>query len=211
MTIPTAAHAFYVELEQDKDWWQANRSTYTEMVEEPLKGVLQAGAKRFGGQVKLFRPHRDVRFSNDKRPLRTDAVGGLGSPDGPAIRYLRVDADGTVIGAGAPKPPREHLAAFRARLAGDPVAAGGLLDIFAKLENDGFELPDDPLRTAPRGYPADHPAIELLRRRSFGAERRLAPGALDNPDGAELIFATWTTLDPLVRWLEDAGATPRNR
>ena len=104
MRIPVEAHRFFADLEQDRTWWEAHRGDYREQVECPLTEVLTWGSGRSGGTPKLFRPVRDQRFARDGALYRTDAVAGLGGPADPGVRYLRVDAAGTTVAAGAPSP-----------------------------------------------------------------------------------------------------------
>lgn len=201
MGIPGAGNDFYARLEQDRDWWQANRAAYEADVKGPLRALLEEGAERFGGTIKIFRPHNDVRFSK-KGPLKTEAVGGLGDESTPSVLYVRINADGTFVGGGAPAPVPPRLLAIRERIAADPRAAGDLRSALAELSADGFDVPDDPLKTAPRGFDRDHDEIDLLRRRWYRAERQFPPGALAGEDGAEEVFAVWKRLDPLIDWLE---------
>lgn len=207
MIIPVDAHQFYAELRQDRAWWEAERDRYRGVVAEPIGEILEWASARFGGTPKQFRPVRDLRFSADKSsPYRTEAVAGLGGPGDPAVLYLRVAASGTIVGGGAPQPPREHLVALRDRIATSRVSADELQSILDGLAEAHFALPDDPLKTAPRGYSVDDPHIELLRRRSFAAEVTFPPGALASEPACERALAeTWERLEPLMRWLRAAA------
>lgn len=199
--IPAAASVFYRDLEQDRAWWAANRDRYRSDVEAPLRALLEEGAERFGGPVKLFRPHRDMRFSHDKSPLRAEALGGLGAPPDVAARWVRVDRTGVRIGGGAPRPSPAQLRALRERIAADPHAGSTARGVLATLHPNGYATPDDPLKTAPRGSARDHPDLDLLCRRAWMAERDFAPGELAGAEGRKQVFAVWRELEPLIAFL----------
>lgn len=191
MSIPSAASAWFQDLQQDRAWWQAHKDDYRRDVGDPLRALLDDLAEEFGGDVKLFRPHRDTRFGGP--PLRDHALGGLGKPDAIAVRYIRIDASGTVVGAGAPAPDRHRLTAIRSAVVADGAAAR------AALALPGLDLPDEPLRTAPRGIPRDAPDLDLLRRTRWTAERHLGRGTVDR----DTIRRAWHDAEPLVAWLRD--------
>jgi uncharacterized protein (DUF2461 family) len=93
---PTAALEFYEGLEADnsKAYWTSRKAVYQEHVLRPMEELLEDLAPEFGGS-KLFRPYRDIRFSNDKTPYKTHigaTVGGTG--------YVQFSADGMSAGTG---------------------------------------------------------------------------------------------------------------
>jgi uncharacterized protein (DUF2461 family) len=72
----------------------------------------------------------------------------------------------------------------------------------AKLERAGFTVGGDRLKTAPRGYPADHPRIELLRHRSLTVGRDYGfESVIHRPELVDAVRADWTATRPLVDWL----------
>ena len=76
--FPPAAFAFYAELEEPgnntRAWFDANRDRYERDVRRPVEALLASAAGEFGTHAKVFRPHRDVRFSPDKRPYKTSVA-----------------------------------------------------------------------------------------------------------------------------------------
>ncbi len=141
-----------------------------------------------------MRQHRDLRFSRDKTPYRTTAsmwAGGIGAV------YLRLSTGGLDVGGGLYEPSREQLARACQAIAEDHDAANQLAAVVQALADDGKELATESLRTAPRGFPPDHPQIELLRLRQYAALHHL-------PDTATLdeIQRTWVGVQPLLNWIE---------
>src|ERR671911_3106506 len=94
--IPAAAAEFYGELEQNntRDWWHAHSDVYAVSVKEPLAALLERLEPRFG-PGKIFRPNRDIRFSQDKSPYKT-AIGAILDQGG----YVQFSADGLAAGCG---------------------------------------------------------------------------------------------------------------
>jgi uncharacterized protein (TIGR02453 family) len=204
--------AFFAGLEADnsKAWFDARRDVYERAIREPLERLVAEARGAYGTYAKVFRANRDVRFSADKRPYRTDAVGGVADERTRVISYVRLDRDGLVAGAGWLHPDRDQLATARAAIATDAGAARELQRAFDDLAAGGFDCDGELLRTAPRGYPRDHPAIALLRRRRFAAERRFTSAAdLADPAGARAaVFGTWEAARPLTGWLASRAAPP---
>ena len=86
--IPADAVAFYAELEANntKDWWTANKERYERSVREPFAALTDALADEFG-EARIFRPYRDVRFSADKTPYKTNAAATVGRPP-PGLTWI---------------------------------------------------------------------------------------------------------------------------
>ena len=156
---PAEAIAFFEGLEADnsKTYWHANRETYDTCVRAPMDALLAELAATYG-DGKVFRPYRDVRFSKDKTPYKTNIAATL--ERGP---YLSLSADGLAAGAGYYMMEADQLARYRAAVADD--ASGVDLErVVAKARKAGLEVNGrDELKTAPKGYPKDHPRVELLR------------------------------------------------
>ena len=199
------ATAFFAGLEADnsKAYFDARRDMYERAIRAPLEHLVEEARGQYGTYAKVFRANRDLRFSADKRPYRTDAVGGVADERTRVISYVRLDRDGLVAGAGWLHPDREQLMRARAVIAGDAAAARELQAALDGLAASGFACDGDPLRTAPKGYPRDHPAVGLLRRRRFTAERRFtSPDDLADPARArDAVFGSWDAARPLTRWL----------
>ena len=98
--IPIDAIDFYEDLGADnsRTWWQANKDRYAASVRTPLTSLLEELADEFG-TPHLFRPHRDVRFSPDKRPYK-DHQGALCLTAPGMGYYVQLSADGLRIGGG---------------------------------------------------------------------------------------------------------------
>ncbi|MFA5885862.1 MAG: DUF2461 domain-containing protein [Acidimicrobiia bacterium] len=155
---PVEAIEFYEGLEADntKVYWQEHKSTYERCVKAPMEALLAELADDFGAG-RIFRPNRDVRFSNDKSPYKVNCAAQM--PGG----YVSFSADGLFVGSGLYMPAPDQLRRFREAVA-DPKSGAALEAVVAALRKGGYEVyAHDTLKTAPKGYPTDHPRIELLR------------------------------------------------
>jgi uncharacterized protein (TIGR02453 family) len=156
---PAEALEFYEGLEADnsKSYWTEHKDTYERHVYAPMVELLAELEPEFGAG-KIFRPYRDVRFSADKSPYKT-AIGATLERGG----YVQLSARGLAAGSGMYMMAPDQLARYRRAVAedatGEPLQA-----IVARLRGRGSDVTGhDRLKTAPRGYPNDHPRVELLR------------------------------------------------
>ncbi|WP_375000718.1 DUF2461 domain-containing protein [Aeromicrobium sp. CTD01-1L150] len=199
--FPEAALDFYDDLELDntKAFWQAHRTTYDEAVATPMQALVAALADEFG-PAKIFRPYRDVRFSKDKTPYKTHQGAFVAA--GPATGwYVQVGAPGVRVGAGFYRAEPGDLAAIREAI-DDDRKGRRLQHLVSDLQERGWTVGGDQLKTAPRGYDANHPRIDLLRHRSLALSRDhgFAP-YVHTADLLEHVREDWRAARPLVQWV----------
>ncbi|MET0820998.1 MAG: DUF2461 domain-containing protein [Aeromicrobium sp.] len=205
--FPEAALDFYDDLEMDntKTFWEAHREVYATAVAAPMKALTTALADEFG-DAKIFRPYRDVRFAKDKTPYKTHQ--GAFVAKGPSTGYyVQVGAPGVRVGVGYYEASGPRLASIREAIV-EQRRGAELEDILAALTSAGWELGGDRLKTAPRGYDADHPRIELLRHKSMtlGKTYGFEP-IIHTPDLVEQVRADWRAATPFVEWVQRHAAT----
>jgi uncharacterized protein (TIGR02453 family) len=194
---PEEALDFYDGLEADnsKTYWLAHKETYETCVLAPMAELL-AELEPEHGETKIFRPYRDVRFSKDKSPYKT-AIGAHAG-DG----YIQLSAAGLAAGSGMYGMAPDQLDRFRAAVAAD--ASGGALEqVIAELGKQDIEVHGrDSLKSAPRGYPADHPRIDLLRHKGLVAwkEWPVEPW-LTTPAAKAEVAGFLVASRPLGQWL----------
>jgi uncharacterized protein (TIGR02453 family) len=194
---PTAALEFYEGLETDnsKAYWTKHKAVYTEQVLRPMEELLDELAPEFGAP-KIFRPYRDIRFSADKTPYKTHIGATLGGTG-----YVQLSADGVSAGSGMWHLEPDELVRYRAAVAGPDGAE--LAVIVAGLEQAGVEVHGHgTLKSAPRGYTADHPRIGLLRHKGLTTWRHWNPAPwLSTPDVAVKISDFFRTSTAFCDWL----------
>jgi uncharacterized protein (TIGR02453 family) len=169
----------------DRVWFEARRGVFEKELKEPmlrLIGEVNEAMAEFAPmhvrppQKIMMRIYRDIRFAKDKRPYKTHVSAwwvrdGLQKTSGAGF-YFHVSPEETVIAAGVYMPEREQLLAIRRYLAEhheefQRLMKGKKLRSLMK-ENDGHAL-----SRAPKGFPEDHPAINLLKNRQWGVSVRL--------------------------------------
>lgn len=193
---------FYEQLGADnsKSFWQAHRDDFQHYVRAPLDDLL-AELDEFG-PFHVFRPHNDLRFSKNKPPYKTHQ-GAYGEAEGGSGYYLQVSAEGLMAAAGyyamAPDQLRRFRAAVDADATGEEVAS-----LVADLQRRRYSIGAiSEVKTAPRGYPTDHPRIELLRRKGLMAWKEFGtPKWLHSAGAATKVREAWTGAADLCAWLD---------
>lgn len=201
--FPPAALAFFAGLEADnsKSYWQANKTTWDAAVREPMEAFLDDLTAEFG-PFRPFRPYRDVRFSRDKSPYKTQ-FGAVADRAG-GSHYVHLAASGLFTASGHYLMAPDQVERFRAAVDHDRHGPE-LQAIVDALTAAGIAVGpggETPLKTAPRGYPKDHPRIELLRWKGAAAGRDFgAPAWLHTSEAVPRVAAFWRAAAPLSAWL----------
>jgi uncharacterized protein (TIGR02453 family) len=196
---PVEAVEFYDGLLADNSrvYWQDHKHVYEECVRAPMEALLTDLGPEFG-EGKIFRPYRDVRFSKDKAPYKTAIAATLARGG-----YIQVSADGLAAGCGLYRPAPDQLERYRAAVA-DARKGPALVKLVdaaraAKIEITASET----LKTAPRGYPKDHPRIDLLRQKGLIAWREWPVGAwLGTAKAKQRVVDFLHDAAPVQRWLD---------
>jgi uncharacterized protein (TIGR02453 family) len=199
---PPEAITFYEGLEADnsKAYWTAHKATYEECVRAPFLALADE-ARDEVGELRLFRPYRDVRFSKDKTPYKT-AAGAAGELEGGSVVYVQVSAAGLFVASGYYQPAADQLERFRAAVADDR-SGPQLEEVLASLREQGFDIGGEALKVAPRGFPRDHPRVALLRHKGVTAGRSFAPARwLSTAKARDRVLDTWRGAAPLHAWLD---------
>ncbi len=196
--------AFYAELadNQTKEWWLANKKRYESHVRAPVERLVDALGGEFG-PLKIFRPYKDVRFSADKRPYK-DHLGLVTADASAATYYLQVSQHGLMLAGGLYEPAREQLARFR-EIIDDNRLVGDLEATLDEVGEHGFTLmTEGALLTAPRGFTADHPKIELLRLKRMALSATFEPAAwMHGPELVDRVRAGWRTVRVWNDWIAE--------
>jgi uncharacterized protein (TIGR02453 family) len=203
---PSEALEFYEGLEADnsKTYWLAHKDSYDRQVYAPMVELLAELQPEFGAG-KVFRPYRDVRFSADKSPYKTAIAASL---DGGG--YLQLSASGLACGCGMYMMAADQLDRYRKAVADDKTGEE-LRGIVAEIQRKGIEAGGhDTLKTAPRGYPKDHPRLDLLRNKGLITWKQWPVAAwLGTAAAKKRIVEFLHTSRPLNDWLAAHVGDPR--
>jgi uncharacterized protein (TIGR02453 family) len=156
----------------------------------------------------VYRINRDIRFTNDKSPYKTHlgafiVKGGKQNGDRYPGYYFHVEpGNNSMLAGGAYIPPAPWLSAIREKI--DEQGSILLKIINNKEFRDTFgELDGEKLKTAPKGYPKDHPYIDLLRMKSFLVVRMIPDKELLSSGCFDMIIKTAKQIKPLNDFLSD--------
>jgi uncharacterized protein (TIGR02453 family) len=184
--------------ENSKAYWERNKDVYVELVRAPMEALL-AELESDWGEGKIFRPYRDVRFSKDKSPYKT-AIGARVGEDG----YVQLSAAGLAAGAGMWEMAPDQLARYRQAVVDDD-AGVELEQAVASVRKARLSvMGHDELKTAPRGYPKDHPRIELLRCKGLVTWNEWPPAPwLGTRRAKDRVVTFLERSRPVVEWLRE--------
>ncbi len=204
-----AATRFFQDLEDDnsREFWLAHADVYEAEVKQPMLTLLDSLPEQYQ-PFRLYRMNRDLRFTKDKSPYKVQQ-GAISEAAG-GDYYLHVDGAGLLVAAGAYQLEPDQLERYRAAV--DDARKGRALErILADLEQHevetGMGMPA--LKTAPRGYPKDHPRVGLLRRKGLVGSRRLTGAALGDGDRVrDFVVETFSACQPLVGLADQARRCP---
>jgi uncharacterized protein (TIGR02453 family) len=192
-----------LERDNSREYFAATRERYETEVRGALEAMLDELSLVFGGPVKVFRQHRGLRFARDRTPYKTRTYGVLGGdPASAAGLYAELSAEGLYAGTGYHQLDRDQLGRYRAAAAGERTGPA-LAAAVERARAAGLEVVGETLRTAPRGYPRDHPRIALLRHTAVIAGARLAgEGGIGRDAALEHVTGAWRAAGPVVAWLD---------
>jgi uncharacterized protein (TIGR02453 family) len=200
--FPDEAIPFYEGLAADnsRTYWLANKPVFERAVRQPMLALLDELGDH--GPFHVFRPNKDVRFSKDKTPYK-DHIGAYGESQGGAGYYVQFSAGGILAGSGYYQMASDQLDRFREALDSD-VLGRELESIAAEVEAGGLTLGAiSELKTAPRGYPKDHPRITFLRRKGLIASKQWKPAAwMRSRAVVTRVRDAWLAADAMNAWLD---------
>ena len=221
MSIPASNFEFLNTLSENnnREWFNENKSWY-QQEHEHIIGFTEALLKRLSGhdqiqtasgKKSLMRIYRDVRFSKDKSPYKTRWAGSFGRVK-PQLRggyYYHLQPDNTVIGGGFYSPNPEDLKLIREHIAQDDAP------LRAVLNDAGFkkmfgELGGDQVKTAPKGFAKDHPAIDLLRYKSMYVFHSFTDKEVLNSNFVDKALEVFLGLNPFFTVMTEMLTTDLN-
>jgi uncharacterized protein (TIGR02453 family) len=209
--FPDDGLVFYEGLEADnsKTYWTRHKAVYDAHVKAPLLAMLEELAPEFG-TAKVFRPYRDVRFSNDKTPYKTHQGAVIHPPGTAGAWYVQVSADGLRVSGGCWRLESDQVARYR-RAVADGVQGPRLQAEVDRLAAAGWAIEGESLTRVPAGHDADAPRMDLLKRKALHASRAWEPTEwLHTRRALEEVRTAWRDLVTLNAWIDDnIGATTK--
>ena len=196
----------------DRAWFQPRKAEYERLLKGPLEVLCVALAERFAAAGlplsadparSPFRIYRDVRFSRDKSPYKTNIGASfpwIGEGDGRPGGYFHLAPGEAFVGGGMWHPEKASLDAFRRLLDTDPGRVHAATDDPAFVATFG-RLNGDRLSRVPQGYRPDHPEAELLKLKDMTFGHRLSDADVFSPDLPDRLTASLAKAVPVMRML----------
>jgi uncharacterized protein (TIGR02453 family) len=213
-----------LERNNRREWFERNRALYEREVRDPMRALVEEMDVRLARLApelvgdprrSIFRIHRDIRFSADKSPYKTNAAcqfyhcdagrgAGQDAQGAGAGLYFQLARGECFVAGGMWMPARPALDRIREAIADAPEDLEALLREpafrrrFRRLDQEAV------LKRMPRGYPETHPAAGWLRYRSFTATRMMSEREVQSRTLPNILARDFAALIPLVRWLNAA-------
>ncbi len=199
----------------DREWFTPRKAVFEAELKEPMLAIVRKVTDAMTSfapnhvrpaEKSLFRIYRDTRFSADKLPYKTHVAAwwshqGLEKTSG-AGYYFHVSAKEVVIAAGAYMPEKEQLAAIRHWLLEHHEEFRALLAKPA-VRKTFTEFEGNALTRPPKGFPCDHPALDLIQCRQWGLSATLPAEAALDPGFAAVLIRHFKLAAPVVDALNE--------
>lgn len=208
-----------LQANNNRDWFEANKPRYQEELEK-MQGFASAllegmnshdDIETASGKKSLHRIYRDVRFSKDKRPYKNN-WGGSFKRATKQLRggyYYHIEPGNSFVGGGFWGPNKEDLARIREAIDvsheefREVLADPTFIKTFGELKGDG-------VKTAPKGYSVDHPAIDLLRKKQFIVVRSFTDKEVMSSDFLKEVVQTFKNMRPYLNLMSEVLTTDAN-
>jgi len=200
----------------NRDWFIEKHSAYADaknnfesFVQEIINRIIGFDPIMKGLEVKscVYRINRDIRFSNDKTPYKSHfgafiVRGGKKNGDKFAGYYFHIEPGKSIIAGGAYMPPTPWLSAIRENINDDPER---LLKIIGNKDFVKYfvKIDGEKLKSAPKGYPSDHPHIDLLKFKSYLVVNEVSEKDIMNPGFIDHVINVMKAMKPLNDFLND--------
>lgn len=196
-----------------RDWFQANQKRYAEYkadYKETVEAFVAELSKsdeslsHLGFKECSFRINKDIRFSKDKSPYKTN-MGIWMSPGAKSANlagyYVHIEKGAAFIAAGMHMPDPVQLKKIRSEIAGFYEDLEEIVDAAEFKKTYGTLDTENALKTSPKDYEKDHPAIGFLKLKSFTATAKLSDREIESKDFVKDTAKKLLVLKPLVEFL----------
>jgi len=205
-----------LKINNNRDWFIENRSFYLEakdnfelFVQEIINKIADFEPIIKGLEVKscVYRINRDIRFSHDKSPYKSHlgafiVRGGKKNGDKFAGYYIHIEPGNSIIAGGSYMPPTPWLSAIREKIAEEPER---LINITSNKDFIKYfgSIDGEKLKKAPKGYPPDHPHIDLLKYKSYLVVNEVPDKNVLNPEYFDHVIKVLKAMKPFNDFLND--------
>lgn len=200
----------------NRDWFKEHKpefdeikSTVENFYQEVKEGLSEEDEIE---KLKVYRMYRDIRFSKDKTPYKSHFAGSF-SRSGKSLRggyYLRISPGESFLAGGFWGPNKEDLFRIRKEFEISDTEIREILAASDFKKYFGGKLEGDELKTAPKGFQKDDPAIDLIRKKAFIAVRKFSDKEVLSPRFKEEVIRSFRTLRPYFDYMSEVLTTDLN-
>ena len=206
----------------NKPWFDANKARYEAEVREPARELIRqiapglkkiskhlvADDRKAGGS--LMRIYRDIRFSKDKTPYKTNVGIQFRHAAGKDVHapgaYIHIGLDSCFLGIGIWRPDKDSLAAIRRSIADEPKKYQRVIEDPTMLAQ--WRIGGESLKRPPRGFDKEHPLIEEIKRKDHILVADLSLEQAESRQLMELALERFRAAKKHTRWLCKAIGVP---
>ncbi len=221
MQISQSVFDFLNDIKENnnREWFQANKARY-EIAHQHMIGFAEALLDEMRthdlietptGKKSLYRIYRDVRFSKNKSPYKSSWSGHFRRSTA-ALRggyYYHIEPGNTFVAGGFWGPNKEDLARIRTEIDLDATEFREILTDPLLIKTFG-KMGGNQLKTAPKGFPKDHPAIDLLRHKGFVFRHDFPDKTVLSQNFAQKVSNTYQKLRPFFDYMSEVLTTDAN-
>jgi len=203
----------------NRPWFQSHKDEYEQYVKFPMQCLIATLGQKmsdiapeieFNPKKSIFRIYRDVRFSKNKAPYKTNIAASFNfrrkkSPTETPGLYLGIEPGEIFVGGGLYMPAGDQLKAIRQSMVNDPERFLAVVET-PRFRNQFGEIEGEKLQKAPLGFPKDHPMIEHLKHKQFYVGKVYEDGICLKPRFANVVASVFEDCMPLVRWLAKSSS-----
>jgi uncharacterized protein (TIGR02453 family) len=219
--IPSTVFSFLNDLKENnnRDWFLINKARYQaqynfviEFADELLFRMKQVdNIETISGKKSLFRINKDVRFSKDKSPYKLN-IGGAFTRATKQLRggyYFHIEPGNCFLGGGFWAPSPEDLKHIRLQIAADPTPLQSILASKEFIETFG-QLEGEQLKSAPKGFNKEHPAIDLINYKQFLLIKKFSDEEVQSENYLETVVTTFQAMRPFFDYMSEILTTDLN-
>lgn len=203
----------------NRPWFQENKPRYERSLEN-VRGFVDYLIQKMSevdhietpnAKKSLHRIYRDTRFSKDKTPYKTGFMGGL-KRAGSKRRggyYFHIEPGNSVVAGGFWGPNSKDLLHIRKQIEADPDQLRSIIES-ERFTNAFNKLDGEKVKTAPKGFKKDHPAIDLLRYKQFLIHRKIEDTDITSKEFADTLVYYFGEMRPFFNYMSEILNTDLN-
>jgi uncharacterized protein (TIGR02453 family) len=193
----------------NREWFANNKPDFDSLVQENKVFFNQIYSELqkhdILNDIHIFRIYKDVRFSKDKSPYKTNFGAGY-SRTKPMLRggyYIQIEPNNSFVGGGFWGPNNEDLYRIRKEFEIDTTEIEKITSDNTFVKYFGKLIGEDGVKTAPKGFDKNHPAIDLIKKKQYVVKRKFTDQEVLSDDFQQEVLATFLAMRPFFDYMSE--------